>query len=166
MRTSRLFVLSMVTVLFAGLVAVAPAAARGSADIYSPAFQRANLIPGKTTTQQVKAMFGAPAESSQSVYGDYTTEYWTYQESQKTGMRGRFRELSTGILKAQAILPEAVRTKLRGANNVVTGARAAEYRAGETQEGLAMVAGKNGSKQGSRHLSLHFRDGVLSAYGD
>jgi len=166
MRKSRLFALSMIAFLFAGLVAVVPAAAKGSADIYSPAFLRANLIPGKTTTEQVKAAFGAPTDTSKSVNADYVTEYWRYSEGQKKGMRGRFKEMSNGIISAQSILPESMKAKLQGANNVLFKARVAEDKAGETQEGMAMIAGKNGSAQGRRSFSMHFEDGVLVSYGD
>lgn len=139
-------------------------------EAFKATYIRANIIKGKTTTDEVLAKFGEPASQTM----DDSSETWTYQRGANTaqapkkkgGGFGGFMGLVKGVAStAYEIAPDKVGSS---AARLYSGAAQAERTANAAAAlggtGDAPAADAQATGNGPSVLQINFRDGVVSSF--
>lgn len=161
--------MAAVAVLFLGTSHLTQANAQTADDSFKASYIRANVVKGKTTTDQVLAKFGEP--TSQTM--DDSSETWIYQRGasaaqapkKKGGGFGGFMGLVKGVAAtAYELAPE----KTGGAaSRLYSGADRAE-RTANAAGALGGTAGADeqatGAGGGPSVLQISFSNGVVSSF--
>ena len=171
MKALRLFRSLAAVAVLAGTLAVVPVAAKEPSGIWATEYMSKNLVLEKTTSQQVRALYGEP-EITRSVSGGGVSETWFYREGegahkQQASGRDRFKNIARGLSKVVSGMPDAVQNKFHGtgASRALSAGHRAEYRLGQSQEGVQMIAGKDGAaERAQKSLMLSFENGLLQSY--
>lgn len=149
-------------------LSVAYAAPQGD-DNFKATYIRANVVKGKTTTDDVLAKFGEP--TSQTM--DDSNETWTYQRSgaaapkqqKRGGGLGSFMGVVKGVAAtAYELAPSKVGSTAgriySGADRAERTANAASAMGGGSQEEPSSAGGT-----GPSVLQIEFYNGVVSSFG-
>lgn len=139
-------------------------------DTFKATYIRANIIKGKTTTDEVLARFGEPTTQTM----DDSNETWTYQRNaaavqapkQKGGGFGAFMGLVKGVAStAYEIAPDKMGS---AAGRLYSTADRAERTANAASAlggaGEAYVADPQPTGAGPSLLQINFRDGLVSSF--